>query len=162
MSEPNESPSSASSSRRSLPGAFAGTVLLVFVLTGISALVEYRERADLHRVELDKAWLLAARNSLAATTYENLGKPLGCATDCTDEEYGFLNALLLSATTETHCLLPSFERQPHRNGCQAYLAALKAEEKSIRGDFTSPPNLCLHDEALWGRLTTLHESARRL
>jgi hypothetical protein len=70
-------------------------------------------------------WMSTARNSLADHSYVSSGKIYGCSSDCGHEEYGFANALWMSATSDEQCFYSSFERVEHRNGCRAYLVALK-------------------------------------
>jgi hypothetical protein len=73
---------------------------------------------------------LAAKNAtqdLATTTYESVGKPFGCDTDCKDEEIGFSEARRDNVTKSEDCTAQFSDKSLMSNatqdGCHAYVRA---------------------------------------
>ena len=110
---------------------------------------------------IEDRWLRTARDSLVAQSYVSSGSIYGCIKDCAHEEYGFANALLMSVTSDEACSYASFERVEHRNGCRAYLVALKQEIHELQKWLPKPDsvNLCFYEEQLLDRVTRLYEQS---
>jgi hypothetical protein len=68
-----------------------------------------RGTIDPHSTRVEDNWMSTARNSLAMYSYVSTGKIYGCSDDCGHEEYGFANALLMSATSDEECFYPTKE-----------------------------------------------------
>ena len=73
---------------------------------------------------------LAAENAtqdLATATYESVGKPFGCDTDCKDEEIGFSEARRDNVTKSEDCTAQFSDKSLMSNatqdGCRAYVQA---------------------------------------
>ena len=73
---------------------------------------------------------LAAENAtqdLATATYESVGKPFGCDTDCKDEEIGFAEARRDNVTKSEDCTAQFSDKSLMSNatqdGCRAYVQA---------------------------------------
>jgi hypothetical protein len=112
---------------------------------------------DSNRVEDNS--MSTARDSLAMYSYVSSGKIYGCSDDCGHEENGFANALLMSATSDEECFCPSFERVAHRNGCRAYLVALKHRIGEIKQSYPTPDAVifCVDKEQVMEELTRLYQ-----
>ncbi len=71
-----------------------------------------------------------AKQELASATYESVGKPFGCDTDCKDEELGFAEARQNDITKSEDCTTQFSEKSLMTNatqdGCRAYVQALSA------------------------------------
>ena len=100
-----------------------------------------------------------ARNSLADHSYVSSGKIYGCSGDCGHEEYGFANALWMSATSDEQCFYSSFERVEHRNGCRAYLVALKHRIGEIKQSYPTPDAIifCVDELQMSERVLRLYQ-----
>jgi hypothetical protein len=70
-----------------------------------------------------------ARQELASATYESVGKPFGCDTDCKDEELGFAEARQNDITKSEDCTTQFSEKSLMTNatqdGCRAYVQELQ-------------------------------------
>jgi hypothetical protein len=119
------------------------------------------ETLDPYSTSIEDRWLRTARDSLVAQSYVSSGSIYGCSEDCAHEEYGFANALLMSVTSDEACSYASFERVEHRNGCRAYLVALKQEIHELQKWLPKPDsvNLCFYEEQLLDRVTRLYEQS---
>jgi hypothetical protein len=72
-----------------------------------------------------------AKQELANATYESVGKPFGCDTDCKDEELGFAEARQNDITKSEDCTTQFSEKSLMSNatqdGCRAYVQAFNAQ-----------------------------------
>jgi hypothetical protein len=153
--------------------SYLGNRLLVFlsVVIGVITFLLYASHIELSGERLSNSesdrssinglqvtWESLARNNLASASYVSAGSPFGCVGDCTHEEYGFANALLISVTDENQCHYSSFEREEHRAGCLAYLAALRNEVTELRQRLDSPTAMfiCVDEEVIFERTANLH------
>ncbi len=79
--------------------------------------------------------LKGARSSLASATYESVGKPFGCESDCKDEELGFAEARQDGITKSEDCTTQFSEKSLMTNatqdGCRAYVQAYNAARESL-------------------------------
>ena len=118
-----------------------------------------RGTIDPHSTRVEDNWVSTARNSLADHSYVSSGKIYGCSGDCGHEEYGFANALWMSATSDEECFYPSFERVEHRNGCRAYLVALKHRIGEIKQSYPTPDAIifCVDEGQIMEKLTRLYQ-----
>jgi hypothetical protein len=68
-----------------------------------------------------------ATQDLATATYESVGKPFGCDTDCKDEEVGFSEARQDNVTKSEDCTTrfsdKSLMSNATQDGCRAYVQA---------------------------------------
>jgi hypothetical protein len=108
--------------------------------------------------DASQTWEELARNSLASESYASTSSLGDCVGDCAHEEYGFANALLISVTDESQCHHSSFEREEHRAGCLAYLAALRNEVTELRQWLDSPTAMfiCVDEKVIFERTANLH------
>ena len=71
-----------------------------------------------------------AKQELANATYESVGKPFGCDTDCKDEELGFAEARQDGITKSEDCTTQFSEKSLMTNatqdGCRAYAQRYQA------------------------------------
>jgi hypothetical protein len=71
-----------------------------------------------------------AKQELASATYESVGKPFGCDTDCKDEELGFSEARQNDITKSEDCTTQFSDKSLMSNatqdGCRAYVQAYNA------------------------------------
>lgn len=71
-----------------------------------------------------------AKQELASATYESVGKPFGCDTDCKDEELGFSEARQNDITKSEDCTTQFSDKSLMSNatqdGCRAFVQALSA------------------------------------
>jgi hypothetical protein len=104
-------------------------------------------------------WMGTARDTLAMYSYVSSGKIYGCSDDCGHEEYGFANALWMSATSDEQCFYSSFERVEHRNGCRAYLVALKHRIGEIKQSYPTPDAIifCVDELQMSERVLRLYQ-----
>jgi hypothetical protein len=69
-----------------------------------------------------------AKQELASATYESVGKPFGCDTDCKDEELGFAEARQDGVTKSEDCTArfsdKSLMSNATQDGCRAYVQAV--------------------------------------
>jgi hypothetical protein len=65
---------------------------------------------------------------------------------------------MISLTDESQCHYSSFEREEHRAGCLAYLAALRNEVTELRYWLASPTAMfiCVDEEVIFERTANLH------
>jgi hypothetical protein len=70
-----------------------------------------------------------AKQELASATYESVGKPFGCDTDCKDEELGFAEARQDGVTKSEDCTTQFSDKSLMSNatqdGCRAYVQELQ-------------------------------------
>ena len=118
-----------------------------------------RETVDPYSNRVEDNWMSTARDSLAMYSYVSSGKIYGCSDDCGHEEYGFGLALLMSVTSDEECSYTSFERVEHRNGCRAYLVALKNRIGELQQSFPTPDAVifCLDEGRIMEKLTRLYQ-----
>jgi len=76
-----------------------------------------------------------AKQELASATYESVGKPFGCDTDCKDEELGFSEARQDGVTKSEDCTTQFSDKSLMTNatqdGCRAYVQAYNAARESL-------------------------------
>ena len=147
------------------PAWLLGSVSLFIVASGVLAMWMRQsppngdEYSTFRRVkDTSQTWEELARNSLASESYASTGSLGACVGDCAHEEYGFANALMISVTDENQCHYSSFEREEHRAGCFAYLAALRNEVTQLRQLLDSPTAMfiCVDEEVIFERTANLH------
>jgi hypothetical protein len=65
---------------------------------------------------------------------------------------------MISVTDENQCHYSSLEREEHRAGCLAYLAAFRNEVTELRQRLDSPTAMfiCVDEEVIFERTARLH------
>ena len=76
-----------------------------------------------------------AKQELASATYESVGKPFGCDTDCKDEELGFAEARQDGITKSEECTTrfsdKSLMSNATQDGCRAYVQAVIGARQAL-------------------------------